>query len=46
MTPENAALLAEYELHFERSPLTATARAYLGAVCGYLASLSDATAKD
>jgi hypothetical protein len=57
LTPENAALLAEYADHLERSPLTGhSPRTYLGAVRGLpdLAwqakvngdPLNDATAKD
>ena len=37
LTPENAALLAEYEIHLRRSPLSGhTPRTYLGAVRTYL----------
>lgn len=57
LTPENAALLAEYEVHLRRSPLAGhTPRTYLGAVRAYLAwlqhtevdgdPLADAAAKD
>ena len=57
LTPENAALLAEYAAHLEHSPLTGhTPRTYLGAVRAYLEwlqdaeidgdPLNDATAKD
>jgi site-specific recombinase XerD len=57
LTPENAALLAEYAAHLEHSPLTGhTPRTYLGAVRAYLEwlqgaetdgdPLSDAAAKD
>jgi len=57
LTPENAAMLAEYADHLEHSPLTGhTPRTYLGAVRAYLAwleqaevdgdPLNDATAKD
>jgi integrase/recombinase XerC len=57
LTPENAALLAEYAAHLERSPLTGhSPRTYLGAVRAYLTwlqgagadgdPLSDAAAKD
>lgn len=57
LTPENAALLADYAAHLARSPLTGhTPRTYLGAVRAYLTwlqgagadgdPLNDATAKD
>ena len=57
LTPENAALLAEYAAHLEHSPLTGhTPRTYLGAVRAYLEwlqgaetygdPLGDAAAKD
>ena len=57
LTPENAALLAEYAAHLEQSPLTGhTPRTYLGAVRAYLewlqgaetdgGPLGDAAAKD
>jgi integrase/recombinase XerC len=57
LTPENAALLAEYAAHLEHSPLTGhTPRTYLGAIRAYLAwlqqagvdgdPLNDAAAKD
>jgi site-specific recombinase XerD len=57
LTPENTALLAEYEKHLERAPLSGhTPRTYLGAVSAYLAwleqapvdgdPLNDAAAKD
>ena len=57
LTPENAALLAEYATHLEHSPLSGhTPRTYLGAVRAYLAwleqaevdgdPLNDAAAKD
>ena len=45
LTPENAALLAEYADHLERSPLTGhSPRTYLGAVRGYLTWLQGAGA--
>jgi site-specific recombinase XerD len=57
LTPENTVLLAEYEKHLARAPLSGhTPRTYLGAVSAYLAwleraavdgdPLNDATAKD
>jgi site-specific recombinase XerD len=45
LTPENAALLAEYADHLRHMPLRGhTPRTYLGAVRGYLAWLQDAQA--
>ena len=45
LTPENAALLAGYAAHLERSPLTGhSPRTYLGAVRGYLTWLQGAGA--
>ena len=45
LTPENAALLAEYADHLRHLPLRGhTPRTYLGAVRGYLAWLQDAQA--
>jgi site-specific recombinase XerD len=57
LTPENAAVLAEYANHLEHSPLSGhTPRTYLGAIRAYLGwlqdadtdgePLTDATAKD
>jgi site-specific recombinase XerD len=57
LTPENAAVLAEYAIHLEHSPLSGhTPRTYLGAIRAYLGwlqdadtdgePLADATAKD
>jgi site-specific recombinase XerC len=57
LTPENAAMLAEYAIHLKRSPLKGhSPRTYLGAVRAYLGwlqqadadgdPLGDATAKD
>jgi integrase/recombinase XerD len=43
LTPENAALLAEYAVHLERAPLSGhTPRTYLGAVRAYLTWLQAA----
>ena len=43
LTPENAALLAEYGIHLQRSPLTGhSPRTYLGAVRAYLTWLQQA----
>jgi len=45
LTPENAAVLAGYAAHLERSPLTGhSPRTYRGAVRAYLAWLQDAGA--
>jgi site-specific recombinase XerD len=45
LTPENAAVLAEYANHLEHAPLSGhTPRTYLGAVRAYLTWLQDASA--